>query len=218
VQGYHRARIEPSEAIDQSRYLGVHENSPVPIIRFVQSDQLEARLTYRLGKNSMRGEMLQRKIRAFQKHWHKISYQVLNEISKVTNIPWVEKDINVYLIPGVDSFSSPLCVAFRDNTDTTNTLVHELIHRNFRQIDTEKHRERMRQRIREVAQPFEPLLKLTRNHIVIHAVHKIIFDRCFKPAQEKRQRELHEKHGSYRRAWEIVDEVGAANIVKQFMR
>lgn len=58
---------------------------------------------------------------------------------------------------------------------------------------------------------------ITINHIIVHAVLKKIYLKHFNEAVLKRDIEFSRKKPDYKKAWDIVEEIGSDTIIEEFI-
>ena len=56
----------------------------------------------------------------------------------------------------------------------------------------------------------------TKNHIFLHALHQKIIEKFYGGKRLTRNIKYHDKYKDYKRAWDIVKEEDAGNIIKKF--
>lgn len=162
-------------------------------------------------------EEIKKRIKSLQDSWDNIKSDVLKEISGIYNLDWQEKKIICYITGVGRPISDPLTIglwkdSWRDNAGLIDNLVHELLH----QIQS--------QNISKITSWFREYLmekyvnetRTTRSHILLHAVHKQIYEKFFDITRLQKDIEKCKKHPDYNRAWEIVEKEGAKNIIKKF--
>lgn len=144
--------------------------------------------------------------------WGKIESEVLKAISRITGLKWKEKDITCYVIGYGRSFSDPLTIRLHETPELfIDTLVHEMIH----QIQIQNN---------DLAKKWYSYLdkvhnnetNLTKNHIIVHAIHKKIYLELFNEDRLKLDIKTSQNDVDYARSWEIVEKEGYENIIKKF--
>ena len=143
--------------------------------------------------------------------WKKQEKRILQEISKLTNLHWIEKIIKVYVVGNFRPYSDPLTVRLENNPkDFIDILTHELIH----QIQSQNSKI-FKKWLAYMKKKYKKEKRRTKSHILLHAVHKMIYLRLFN--KKRLNRNIKRSYrDSYKRAWEIVEEEGAENIIKKF--
>lgn len=150
----------------------------------------------------------ERKLKAL---WAKSGKEILSGISRITGLPWREDRIIVYLTWGVIPFSDPVTISLRrDITSVFETLVHELIHRH---LGPEENWRAIRKAWMQMRRQHSHEVPIAVTHIPIHAVHEILWRQLFPRRVQIIKTEL--KLPPYLRAWELVDEKGAEQVVKE---
>ena len=152
------------------------------------------------------------KIRALEKRWDTWGSKIVAELKKTTGLTFMEQDIRCYVTAGLPaSFSHPLTLRIYPTMDRTfDVLVHELIHRLF---DNPKHPKRYQNARKKFLEEYSNESSVTRNHIILMAVHAHILLKFF--GQKRLKIASSGKHPDYARGWQIVNELGYQNILKQ---
>lgn len=125
--------------------------------------------------------------------------QALEEITGLT----FKDDLKCYLNSRF-SVSDPLCLKVTNKERMENDLVHELIHvlltQNYETIED------------KVTAFYRTLSKeefLTRVHTIVHAIHQLVAEKLMPEANLR-----YSQHPAYLRAWALVDEYGAKEVVQ----
>lgn len=144
--------------------------------------------------------------------WSKVESNVLKAISKISGLKWKEAKVICYVIGHGRSFSDPLTIMLHETTDLfIDTLVHEMIH----QIQIQNN-ELSKKWYSYIDKIYAGETVLTKNHIIVHAVHKEIYLTIF----DKKRLETDIKESGlskdYARSWEIVEKEGHKNIINKF--
>ncbi len=148
-------------------------------------------------------------IKKIEPKWRKIEKSVFSEISKITGLKWNQKEVICYVIGFGRPFSDPLTMKLFDNKDDfIDTLVHECIH----QIQVQN-KDVNKRWVKYIAKKFPKESRVTRNHIFIHAIHERIYLKLFSEKRLQHEKDIRTKE-DYIRAWEIVEEEGADNLIK----
>jgi len=153
-------------------------------------------------------------IKNLDKMWSKKGKQILKKIQQVSGLKWKEKKIIVYLAPVRGGFSDPLTMSSeiaKKPKDAIDLLTHELLHQiqiqNRASIGFEKFIEKHKKES-----------KITQNHIFVHAAHKKIYLELIGEDRLKNDIKKCQRAPDYKLAWEIVEEEGHENILKEFKR
>ena len=153
-----------------------------------------------------------------EEYWKINGAKIMNSISNISGLKWKDEDINVYLIAHGPVFSDPLTLSLSKGKESVNVLsdeeiqidlIHELIHN----ILSQNHDELSNfSNWRDAKYGEEDIL--TRVHIAVHAIEVGVM------TELKREKELEKiimkSSGSYRKAWDILEQEGWENIVKYF--
>ncbi|MAG79097.1 hypothetical protein CMI40_01850 [Candidatus Pacearchaeota archaeon] len=151
-------------------------------------------------------------IKKIEKLWKKEGEKILKEIAKITGFKWKEKEIICYVIGIGGCFSDPLTIKIFKNTSYfIDVLTHELIH----QIQTQNHNLFIKW-FNYIRKNYKDEPKTTKSHILLHAVHWKLLETLFDKERVKKIIKKHNDFKDYKRAWKIVEEVGAEDIIKKF--
>jgi|SRR3989344_2213925 len=151
-------------------------------------------------------------VQNIRKHWAKYEINILKSISKVTGLRWKD-NIKVYVVGMSKQFSRPLTLNINQSkSDFIDTLTHELIH-NIQSQNPDAWRKWFSGYLKK---QHSSELKVTKNHIFLHAVHKKIYFELFNKKRLNRDIQKSSKNPHYKRAWEIVGKEGYESIIKKF--
>lgn len=157
-------------------------------------------------------------MRRLEKEWRKNEQRTFNAIQKYSGIRWTSNEHLCYVVGSGVPFSDPLTMpVFAPQAPidyASDVLCHELIHRNL--IETAF----LTRWKRIVAKLKKHYPKDTENalvHVIVHAIHEQIFLHLFTEERLKRDKRIMFAHPDYRRAWEIVEKVGAEKIIKTYL-
>ena len=150
-------------------------------------------------------------IQKIEKEWGKQEEKVLNKISKTSGLKWKQKEIICYVIGYGRPFSDPLTMRIYPNiNDFIDNLTHELIH-NI-QLQNGKNISKW---WKYVEKNYKNESRLTKNHLFLHAVHWEILKSLF--GIKRLNRNLKNTVSlDYKRSWEIIEKMGAKNLIKEF--
>ena len=90
-------------------------------------------------------------------------------------------------------------------------MIHELIHNLFIQNNKE-----MGDYFKFISKKYEKEEFDTSIHLLLHAIHKKIFEKYFEKARLKEEIKMNSFYPNYKRSWEIVNEQGEDFIIKEF--
>ena len=193
----------------------------IPKIEFVYSRVYDKR--YRENKNIQKilkkreqkypsEKKIKNYIKRAEKEWKKQGRKILAEMSKIMSLKWKEEKIKCYIIGSGRSFSDPLTVKLSKNlSDFINTLTHEMIH----QLQTQNIK-RMKKWWNYVYRKYKKEPELTKNHILLHSVHKKLYLKIFNKNRLKRNIKRDDTKPDYEHSWEIVEREGYENIIERF--
>lgn len=154
------------------------------------------------------------KIPLYEAEWKKYESKVLQAMSDILELEFYKTVLDVYVVGAYKAaFSTPLVMSAKYRPDMfIDVLTHELIH--VLLTDNDKNI-----KVREIwNKMFPEAINITsRNHILVHAVHKEIYLKYLE-APERLERDLKkcEKRPGYADAWKIVNERGHMNIIEEF--
>jgi hypothetical protein len=151
-----------------------------------------------------------------QKMWER--RDLFSIISRISGLPWKEKEIPCYIVKSGACLSDPLTVV-TDSIQVESTvkrkgiqvriIIHELIHRLLDQnADRVKYPKR-----------YNKLSETVREHVLVHAIQKEVLATFYLP--EKRKYIGHNVPSSdpkYAEAWDIVNKEGAKKIIKECIK
>ena len=164
----------------------------------------------------MGDDALDKKIVQFRTEWKNVEDIILSGLQNSLEMEFFSNSIDVHIVRSLrGGFSTPLVISAMVPTEyfadvLTHELVHVLINNSTKELN-----------IRSI---FEKLYgidipRLTRNHILVHAVHEDIFRNVLKsPERLQHDIEKSERHPEYKQAWDIVQERGYKNIIEEFKK
>ncbi len=154
--------------------------------------------------------------------WKKEGERVIQEITKYTSFPWERKEIEIYFIAQphkdtwVGGFSDPITLFLKKPKGHTpeeqpdiflkTGITHELIHHNIPLEIIDPY-------LNEIQEKYS-CNRIAATHCIIHAVLKKIF------IEEELifDKKICKNNESYNKAWKIVDDIGAENILSDFRK
>jgi len=166
------------------------------------------------GENYPSFKIITQYISSVGKLWGKQENKILQEISKITNLKWQEKEIKCYVIGQGRSFSDPLTLRiYKNKNDFIDTLTHELIHQIFIQNSP-----KTLNYWRYLRKNYSNESRITQNHIPLHAIHKKLYLNLFNKKRLTNDINKCQEFEDYKRAWQIVEKEGHENIIKEFRK
>lgn len=154
-----------------------------------------------------------------EREWEKNYEKVLKEISKTTNLAWKEKDIACYIVGQAMPISAPLTIpVFKAPVPidyAVDVMIHELIHRILSQPTNKKNWQNIEKRLKK---RWPKLNENTRLHILVQAIHEVIFLTVFDEHRLEREKRLMSEFADYRKAWSIIEKEGAENILDTIIK
>lgn len=165
----------------------------------------------RFGREEILG-----RIAAQKEAWLPFEERIVNGIQEVLGVTFSENRIPVYIVPAHEgAFSDPLVMSSLVPPDEfVDILAHELIHRlvlcNAEHIP---YRKAIAAVLPCVDKP--PVF----NHVFVHAVHSALYLDVLK-APERLLRDIRscDAWPAYKRAWEIVQERGYKELIRDFKK
>lgn len=158
-------------------------------------------------------------LKSLEKEWRKKEQEVFRAIQKYSSVRWTVKEHLCYVVGSGIPFSDPLTLpVFAPQAPidyAADVLCHELIHRNFIEPAFETTWNKKLIRLKK----YFP--KNTENvlvHVLVHAIHEQIFLTLFSEERLKRDKRIMFAYPDYRKAWEIVEKIGAQKIIDTFLR
>ena len=157
-----------------------------------------------------------------KKDWKPIENRIFKILPIETGLEWKEKKVVCYLIKRSALFpiSDPLTIPIElegekifvlNSKRFIDMLIHELIHNLF--IQNEEKTEKYFQKIFEnyPKEEFDTII-----HLIIHALHKKIILQIFDDKRLKEEIRNNQFYPAYKRSWEIVNEKGEDEIIREF--
>ncbi|MDO8617313.1 MAG: hypothetical protein Q7N87_00230 [Candidatus Uhrbacteria bacterium] len=153
-----------------------------------------------------------------EKEWRKNEQNTFKAIQKYSGIRWTIKEHLCYVVGSGDPFSDPLTMpVFAPQAPidyVSDVLCHELIHRNMIEPAFAIRWKRI---FGKLQQKYPKDNENVLVHVVVHAIHDQIFKNIFSEDRLLREKRIMSVHPDYRRAWEIVDSIGAENFIKKYL-
>lgn len=189
----------------------------LPKIRFRLSwvyNQRHRRMAERIGELDTfpSDKRIKNYITSIEELWSLKGNVVLTELEKISGLKWKEKDIICYVVGKGRAFSDPLTIpVFSSKTRFIDTLIHELIHN---LIVQQKGSKKFFKYFSQYNEEFKKESQITRNHILLHAIHKELYLRLFGKRRLNQDIARCQKSPAYKRSWEIVEMEGHKNIIQ----
>lgn len=148
-----------------------------------------------------------------QRHWDMIDKKVLSAMAAVSHLRWKDDSIKCYIMDSVQSFSDPMTIRASGNLENDiESAIHELGH----SLETQN---LDRMRWDKYYRTFKGEIIDVKHHILLHAILKLTYLRAFGPVTTRRYIEMYkDMPRAYTRAWEIVEQYGAENLVRDFIK
>lgn len=181
----------------------------LPKIIFRRSWLYDSALARRQEFKNPDEKKLQKAFTKIQKDWKVHEALLLKEISKVTKLKWNEKEIVIYFSYGIFPYSDPLTINPRSDI---HVITHELIHRI---LSEDENWLKIKKRWGKFMSKYKKEDKACKVHIIIHAVHMEIMSKLFDDKVIKKEILSTAHNLPYARSWEIVQQDGYKNIVKE---
>lgn len=160
-------------------------------------------------------EEVQSYLQEVKKQWADKEVEILQELSKISGLPWHDAGIPCYIVGSIIPFSDPLTIPVYATAPDygVDVLVHELIHQLFTQGDN---LERASEAWKYIDQTYSEESNITRIHIPLHAIHAHIYHTFFSEGRLNRDVEWISFVPDYKRSWDVVMEEGYQKILKNF--
>jgi len=155
--------------------------------------------------------------------WEKEEKDILSYIEKITGLKLKNEEIPVYIIKisSLLPISEPLTIPIQLESEEgiitlskerfIDIFIHELIHNFFMQNEEE-----MGTYFDFILNKYKDEAFDTSIHLLLHAIHKKIFLKYFNEKRLNEEIEMNSYYPAYKRSWEIVNNVGEDNIIKEF--
>lgn len=195
------------------------KNTMIPEIEFCNSQVYDEKWRLFYAGNKMDYPpyaKLSGKIRRLEKTWNKDGSRILREIEKVSGLYWKDKKIQCFVVGRAVPFSYPLTMSVDDRYPIdymADILTHELIHQIFIQNDKG---DGMYDAWKYFYAHYKKEAENTIIHIPVHAIHWRVMMRLFDEKRLKREIDNVAGFADYKRAWDIVLQEGAGNIISEF--
>jgi len=158
-------------------------------------------------------------MKRLEKEWSKNEQKVFKAIQKYSGIKWTVKKHVCYVVGSGMPFSDPLTIpVFAPQAPmdyVSDVLCHELIHRN---LIEPAFLERWNKILAKLKKKFPKNNENVLVHVIVHAIHEQIFLSLFSEERLKRDKCIMFVYKDYHKAWEIVEKVGAKEIINTFLR
>ncbi len=161
-------------------------------------------------------EAMDVRVKNYREAWRQIEERVLKSLQENLKLNFKRNVIDVHIVSGNPrQFSRPLVIkSGYSKVDFIITIIHELIHVLL------SDNEHALPHPKDIFPKHHKESQTTKNHIVVHAVLKIIFLETLNSKELlDRNIEISTKHSTkdYLRAWEIVNDNGANQIISEFI-
>lgn len=161
-------------------------------------------------------EYINKKLDEYEVAWRPYEKRLIEGMSRLLNLEFKQNVIDVYAAPFYTSFSFPLIIATKYESDrAVEVLTHELVHtllydNTLQDIDLMAKEQEWIGMFGEGRDAVELI------HIPVHATLQALFDDVLgEPERTIRDKEMCENYPAYQKAWEYVDEVGYKTILEQ---
>lgn len=156
-------------------------------------------------------------IKLFKEEWKKDGRKILQGICDILELDFYRNVIPAYFVSiNPRPFSDPIVIRadYQNPKNAIDALMHEIIHVLF--MDNLK-----KTPMSILTEMFPSETHTTQSHVIIHAVLKYIYlDVLKEPERLERDTARSKKHSAsdYARAWEIVEEHGYKELIKEFIK
>lgn len=144
-----------------------------------------------------------------EKKWEQSGDITLALVAEIVGYDWPFEAITAYVTGIRGAFSDPLTVGFsRGNSigPSYDTLTHELLHNYITLAIPDV----LYAKYRNL---FSVHGRLVINHIALHAIHHEVYRAQKRYAALNANRQKDSRFPAYKKSWEIVEEIGAKNII-----
>lgn len=147
--------------------------------------------------------------------WRKEEKRIAQELSKISGLEWMVKEITCYVIGNGIPFSDPLTIRiYRNYNDFIDTLTHELIHQLFTQKGNMEIAEKSWDYI---FRRYKDESFTTKIHIPLHAIHAELIARLYNEKDIEKRLQI-PPHEEYKISWQIVQKEGYQDIINEFRK
>ncbi len=156
---------------------------------------------------------LEASAREYKEEWKEYEGDLLAGMCDFLGLKFAENIIDAHIVVGRGAFSNPVVIgADTKKEDFVDILTHELIHhlltKNTKELDIKSIWKKMFPNVED---------RKTKNHILVHAVHKHIYLDVFKDKSRlDKNIEKDKENQPYKKSWDIVEEEGYKNIIEKF--
>jgi hypothetical protein len=157
---------------------------------------------------------IERTVVGYRAEWEKDGARLLKGMCKKLKLRFRKNIIDVFVVGGARAQSTPIIIPSRYPPDEfVDVLTHELLHN----LLAEHEEEGDISNIVDERFPYE--WRLTKNHILVHAVHAYLFLEVLNdPARLTRDVEASARFPpAYKRAWDIVSERTYTQLIADFV-
>ena len=145
--------------------------------------------------------------------WGGEGNEILNKISNLFGLKWKNEDIVCYVVGVCRPMSDPLTIKFcRDVNHSIDILTHELIHQMQSRVEDKK----WKKWLSYLDSKYPKESTISKDHVLLNAVHKKIYFELLDNKRFERDVENSRASNSYKRSWEIVEDLGHEEIIKKF--
>lgn len=161
-------------------------------------------------------------LKNLEKDWRKVEAKVFKATASVGGRPWSVISHDCYITGKAGAFSIPLTIPsglYKSQPPgyMVDVLTHELIHRYISQeeilrvknLGDGKRWDNFRKNF-----PKENFNVIA--HVIVQALHELVYLKVFNKSRLVRDKKFLSQFPDYKRAWDIISEHGAQNIVDQY--
>ncbi|MEI6850887.1 MAG: hypothetical protein WCK26_02895 [Candidatus Saccharibacteria bacterium] len=147
----------------------------------------------------------------FRKSWIKKEKEILETISKVSNLEWNENNIDIYIVGKTMPFSDPLTIEMTSEIDEAiDVTTHELIHRIWTYDDSGK------KAYEYFADKYKKEDKSTIVHVPVIALHIEVMKEIFSKERINESIKRMNKIEGFKHIIKIIELEGSDKIVEEF--
>lgn len=175
-------------------------------IRFIYSNQYEVTLN---PKGQIQEVLTREKIKELGGFWKEYGEKIESTFKEISRLSFKSGLIKCYL-NSTSSLSDPLSLKIEDTANMYDNLIHELSH-----IILSENNVGDTKGWKELQEDFKNEHPATRAHLLIHSIHSLITKKLF--PQRMSHIENYSQWDSYKRSWEIVNQIGAQELIDKYL-
>lgn len=192
----------------------------IPLVVFKYSEVYDRVLRKKgaaiISKYDFLSKQIAEYINGVEKIWKEKGKEILTELCTISSLYWDEVQIDCYLVTDTVPFSEPITIPIYKGSPAyfVDILTHELIHRLFLQKKNEKKINKIWKRL---YLKYKGESQITKDHILVHALHQHIFLKLFSKKKLRREIALISYLPDYKKSWQIVLREGYKKIIDEYL-